>query len=79
MGRWTQIRFRAKVLAIRKPTEEEILTTKNWVDDEKYIFTQDVGTGKLPLEVFVSDGRLEVKLNAFYFFASFGAAAAGGH
>ncbi|MFT7120618.1 MAG: hypothetical protein ACJAZ9_000793 [Neolewinella sp.] len=60
-----KVEVRTKVFPIRKPTEEEILTTKNWVDDEKYIFIQDVGTGKFTLEVFVSDGRLEVKLNGF--------------
>ena len=50
-------------MKIKNPTEDEILVTKNWVDDEKYIFETPVNQRKFTLEVIVSDGRLEVVLN----------------
>lgn len=58
-----KVEVRTKMLSINNPTEEEVLITKNWIDQEPYVFNSFVKTKKFTLEVLVSEGRLEVKLN----------------
>lgn len=58
-----EIQVKTKKLKKFNPTYEEVLVTKNWIDDEGHIFNKNVGRKKFTLEVLVSDGRLEVILN----------------
>ncbi len=58
-----KVQVKRKILKVRNPSPEEILVTKNWIDDEGYFFDRFVGKKKFTLEVFASDGRLEVKLD----------------
>lgn len=58
-----KVQVKTKKLNVFKPTEEEILVTDNWIDDEGYVFNSIDGTRKFTLEVIVSDGRLEVVLD----------------
>ncbi|WP_394340340.1 polysaccharide lyase family 7 protein [Maribacter polysiphoniae] len=58
-----KIRVKTKVLKKLKASEEEILHTSAWGDDEGYTFPEAVGAKKFTLEVIASEGRLEVILN----------------
>jgi len=58
-----EIQVKRKILKVRNPEDNQILVTKNWVDDEGYTFRKNVRSRKFTLEVIVSDGRLEVVLN----------------
>lgn len=58
-----KVRVKTKVLKDLNATEEEILHTDAWGDDEGYNFPVEVGDQKFTLEVIVSEGRMEVILN----------------
>jgi hypothetical protein len=58
-----KIRVKTKVLKNLNATDEEILHTAAWGDDEGHTFPEDIGAKKFTLEVIASEGRLEVILN----------------
>lgn len=58
-----RIQVKTKKLKKFNPTYEEVLVTKNWIDDDGHTFNNKVGRKKFTLEVKVSEGRLEVILN----------------
>lgn len=62
---WQQgkIRIKTKVLKDLSSSNEEILHSDAWGDDEGYTFPEQIGFDKFTLEVLVSDGRMEVVLN----------------
>ncbi len=61
-----KVRVKTKVLKDLNATEEEMLHTDAWGDDEGYNFPVEVGDQKFTLEVIVSEGRMEVILNDEY-------------
>ncbi|MCE7993323.1 MAG: polysaccharide lyase family 7 protein [Roseivirga sp.] len=58
-----RIRVKTKVLKDLNASDTEILRTSAWEDDEGRYFSEVVGTEQFTLEVIVSAGRLEVKMN----------------
>ena len=58
-----RIYVRTKELKNINATDEEILHTDAWTDDDGRYFESVVGTEKFTLEVTVMSGRMEVKLN----------------
>ncbi len=58
-----KIRVKTKVLKDLNASDEEILHTTAWGDDEGHTFPEVIGAKKFTLEVIASDGRLEVILN----------------
>lgn len=61
-----KIRVKTKVLKNKNASDLEILDKKAWTDDKGYNFETRVGKGeKFTLEVIVSDGRLEVRMNGW--------------
>ncbi|MUH34745.1 polysaccharide lyase family 7 protein [Zobellia amurskyensis] len=58
-----KIRVLTKMLKDLNFSDEEILHTNAWEDNEGYTFPAEIGTNKFTLEVIASDGRLEVLLN----------------
>lgn len=58
-----KIRVKTKVLKDLNATDEEILHTDAWTDDEGYNFPVVVNDQKFTLEIIVSEGRMEVVLN----------------
>ncbi len=62
---WTKGKVRVKTKELKKKTTtgKDLLYTSSWGDDDGYTFPEYVGFGKFKLEVKVSEGRLEVKLN----------------
>jgi len=58
-----RIRVKTKVLKDLEVSDTEILRTSAWEDDEGRYFAEVVGTEQFTLEVNVSEGRMEVKLN----------------
>lgn len=58
-----RVRVRTKVLKDVNVSDTEILRTSAWEDDEGRYFSEVVGTEQFTLEVIVSDGRMEVKMN----------------
>lgn len=58
-----RVRVRTKVLKDVNVSDTEILRTSAWEDDEGRYFSEVVGTEQFTLEVVVSDGRMEVKMN----------------
>lgn len=57
------VRVKTKVLKDINATGKAILATDAWGDDEGYNFPQYVGHEPFTLEVIVTDGRMEIKLN----------------
>ncbi len=58
-----RVRVKTKVLKDLNVSDTEILKTSAWEDDEGRYFTEVVGTDRFTLEVIVTEGRMEVKLN----------------
>ncbi|PCJ96064.1 MAG: polysaccharide lyase family 7 protein [Flavobacteriaceae bacterium] len=58
-----KIRIKTKVLKDLNATDEEILHTSAWGDDEGFTFSEEIGKEKFTLEILISDGRMEVILN----------------
>ena len=58
-----RVRVKTKVLKDLSVLDTEILKTSAWEDDEGRYFAEVVGTDRFTLEVIVSEGRMEVKLN----------------
>ena len=58
-----RVRVHTKKLKDLNATDEEMLYTSAWEDDEPYSFPEPVGTDKFSLEVIASEGRIEVILN----------------
>ncbi len=58
-----RIRVKTKVLKDLNASDTEILKTSAWEDDDGRYFSEVVGTEQFTLEVIVSEGRMEVKLN----------------
>lgn len=58
-----KVRVKTKVLKSMSFSDEEILYTDSWTDDEGFNFTEEVGFDKFSLEVLVEEGRMEVILN----------------
>lgn len=58
-----QIRVKTKVLKDLNASDEEILVTTAWGDDEGHTFPEVIGDEKFTLEIIASEGRLEVVLN----------------
>lgn len=57
------IRVKSKLLKDNNATDEEILHTDAWDDDEGFNFSQNVGNEKFILEIIVSEGKMEIILN----------------
>lgn len=58
-----KVRVRTKMLKDLNVSDEEMLHTDAWKDDQGHTFSEFVGTEKFTLQVIVSDGRIEVILN----------------
>ncbi|GAB5522709.1 MAG: polysaccharide lyase family 7 protein [Roseivirga sp.] len=58
-----RVRVNTKVLKDPNVSDTEMLRTSSWEDDEGRYFSEVVGTEKFTLEVIVSEGRMEVKMN----------------
>ncbi|WP_431124233.1 polysaccharide lyase family 7 protein [Flagellimonas flava] len=58
-----KVRVHTKKLKDLNVSDEELLTTSAWEDDEPYSFPNPVGTEKFSLEVIATEGRIEVILN----------------
>lgn len=58
-----RVRVKTKVLKDVNTSDTEILKTSAWEDDEGRYFAEVVGTEQFTLEVIISDGRMEVKMN----------------
>ena len=58
-----KIRVKTKVLKNINATDEEILHTDAWGDDEGYTFPDEIGTETFTFEIIASDGKMEVILN----------------
>lgn len=58
-----KIRVKTKVLKNVNASDEEILHTDAWGDDEGYTFPDEVGTDIFTFEIIASNGRMEVILN----------------
>lgn len=57
------IRVKTKVLKDLNASDEEILHTDAWGDDEGYNFPEYVGFDKFKLQVKISEGRMEIIMN----------------
>jgi len=57
------IRVKSKLLKDNNATDEEILHTDAWDDDEGFNFSQNVGNEKFVLEIVASSGKMEIILN----------------
>ncbi|WP_424002327.1 polysaccharide lyase family 7 protein [Maribacter sp. IgM3_T14_3] len=58
-----KIRVKTKVLKNINASDEEILHTDAWGDDEGYTFPDEIGTDIFTFEIIASNGRMEVILN----------------
>ena len=58
-----RIRVKTKVLKDVNASDTDILKTSSWEDDDGRYFAEVVGTEQFILEVIVSEGRMEVKMN----------------
>lgn len=58
-----RVRVKTKVLKDVNTSDTEILKTSAWEDDEGRYFAEVVGTEQFTLEVIISEGRMEVKMN----------------
>ncbi|WP_051941878.1 polysaccharide lyase family 7 protein [Maribacter forsetii] len=58
-----KVRVLTKKLKDLNATDEEILHTDAWEDNEGHTFSEEIGTGTFSLEIIASEGRLEVILN----------------
>ncbi len=58
-----KVRVKTKILNDRNATDEEILHTDAWTDDDGFNFEQEVGFNKFSLEVKVSEGKMVIVLN----------------
>jgi len=58
-----RIRVKTKVLKDVNASDTDILKTSSWEDDDGRYFAEVVGTEQFTLEVIVSEGRMEVKMN----------------
>jgi hypothetical protein len=58
-----KIRVKTKVLKDINATDEEILHTDAWGDDDGYTFPLEIGMNKVTLEIIASEGKMEVILN----------------
>ncbi|WP_244275713.1 polysaccharide lyase family 7 protein [Maribacter dokdonensis] len=58
-----RVRVLTKKLKNINATDEEILYTDAWEDNESHTFSEVVGNDKFTLEVVVSEGRMEIILN----------------
>tara|TARA_R110002153_G_scaffold121531_6_gene267153 strand:- start:3968 stop:4948 length:981 start_codon:yes stop_codon:yes gene_type:complete len=58
-----KIRVKTKVLKNVNASDEEILHTEAWGDDEGYTFPDEIGTDIFTFEIIASNGRMEVILN----------------
>ena len=58
-----KVRVLSKKLVNLSATDEEILHTDAWEDNESHTFSEDIETSIFTLEIIVSDGRMEIVLN----------------
>ncbi|TDT38745.1 alginate lyase [Maribacter spongiicola] len=58
-----KIRVKTKILKDVNASDEQILHTDAWGDDEGYTFPDEIGTDIFTFEIIASNGRLEVILN----------------
>ncbi|WP_076549665.1 polysaccharide lyase family 7 protein [Maribacter ulvicola] len=58
-----KVRVLTKKLKDLNATDEEILHTDAWEDNEGHTFSEDIGIHTFNLEIIASDGRLEIILN----------------
>ncbi|WP_276167840.1 polysaccharide lyase family 7 protein [Zobellia alginiliquefaciens] len=58
-----KIRILTKVLKDINASDEEILHTNAWEDNDGYTFSEEIGTNKFTLEIIASEGKLEIVLN----------------
>ncbi|WP_282051253.1 polysaccharide lyase family 7 protein [Maribacter aquivivus] len=58
-----KVRVLTKKLKNLDATDEEILHTDAWEDNEGHTFSENIGINTFTLEIIASDGRLEVILN----------------
>ncbi|MGO4920530.1 polysaccharide lyase family 7 protein [Maribacter spongiicola] len=58
-----KIRVKTKVLKNINASDEEILHTDAWGDDEGYTFPDEIGTDIFTFEIIASNGKMEVILN----------------
>ena len=58
-----KVRVKTKVLKNLNATDEEMLETSAWGDDDGVYFSEVVGQEEFTLEIIASEGRLEVILN----------------
>lgn len=58
-----KIRVKTKELKNINVSEQEMLHTDAWIDDEGYTFKEEVGFNKFTLEVKASEGKIVVSLN----------------
>jgi hypothetical protein len=57
------VRVKSKYLKDKNATDEEILQTDAWGDDEGFNFSQAVNFEKFTLEIIASSGKMEIVLN----------------
>ena len=61
-----KIRVKTKILKNHSAEDKDILDKKAWGDDKGYNFETPIEKGKrFTLEIIVTDGRMEIKLNGF--------------
>lgn len=58
-----KVRVKTKVLKDINASDEEILHTDAWGDDEGFNFSKEVGHEAFTLEIIASEGRMEISLN----------------
>jgi len=58
-----KVRVSTKMLKDVNASDEELLTTEAWTDNENKWFSREVGTEKFTLQVVASDGKLEVSMD----------------
>ncbi|MBJ2176215.1 polysaccharide lyase family 7 protein [Aureibaculum sp. A20] len=63
---WTdgKVRVKTKILKDLNASDTELLETDAWGDDDGYTFEENVGFKKFTLEIKVTEGKMEVILNA---------------
>ncbi len=59
----SKIRVARKVLVDENSSDLQILEKTAWVDDEAFYFDQKVNDNTFDLQIIVSSGRMEIKLN----------------
>ncbi len=58
-----KVRVVTKKLKDVNVSDEEMLKTSSWIDDQSRYFSREVGTEKFSLEVIATDGKMEVTMD----------------